>query len=70
MRIVLETKELTKHFGRIKAVNELNLTVENGQVFGILGPNGSGKTTTLGMLLGVTKLTSGSYSWFGEGDSY
>ena len=70
MSIVLETNALTKHFGRIKAVNQLDLTIGNGQVFGILGPNGSGKTTTLGMLLGVTKRTSGSYSWFGQGEGY
>lgn len=48
------------------AVNQLNLEVYNGQVFGMLGPNGSGKTTTLGMLMGVVNPTAGSYSWFGE----
>ena len=70
MSTVLETNKLTKHYGRIKAVQELDLTVESGQVFGILGPNGSGKTTTLGMLLSVVKPTSGSYSWFDSGDSH
>jgi ABC-type multidrug transport system ATPase subunit len=63
---VLSIQNLTKHFGRIKAVNELNLEVKSGQVFGMLGPNGSGKTTTLGMLMGVTNPTSGSFYWFGE----
>lgn len=57
---------LTKHFGRIRAVNDLSLQVNRGQVFGMLGPNGSGKTTTLGMLMGVVNPTSGSFSWFGE----
>lgn len=47
-------------------MNELNLEVKSGQVFGVLGPNGSGKTTTLGMLMGVTNPTSGSFYWFGE----
>ena len=40
--------------------------MKRGQVFGMLGPNGSGKTTTLGMLMGVTNPTSGSFSWFGQ----
>ncbi len=66
METVLTISNLTKHFGRIKAVNQLNLQVLRGQVFGMLGPNGSGKTTTLGMLMGVTNPTSGDFSWFGE----
>ena len=48
------------------AVNNLNLEVYQGQVFGMLGPNGSGKTTTLGMLMGVVNSTAGEYRWFGE----
>jgi ABC-type multidrug transport system ATPase subunit len=63
---VLSISNLTKHFGRIKAVNNLNLQVQRGQVFGMLGPNGSGKTTTLGMLVGVINPTAGEFSWFGE----
>jgi ABC-2 type transport system ATP-binding protein len=63
---VLSIKGLTKNFGRLRAVNNLNLEVAAGQVFGMLGPNGSGKTTTLGMLMGVINSTSGSFSWFGE----
>jgi ABC-type multidrug transport system ATPase subunit len=63
---VLSIADLTKHFGRIKAVNNINLSVMPGQVFGMLGPNGSGKTTTLGMLMGVVNPTSGTFSWFGE----
>jgi ABC-2 type transport system ATP-binding protein len=70
MSTVLEINQLTKHFGRIKAVQELDLKIEAGQVFGILGPNGSGKTTTLGMLLGVTKRTAGTFSWFEQGDGH
>jgi ABC-type multidrug transport system ATPase subunit len=63
---VLSISNLTKKFGRLTAVNNLNLEVKRGQVFGMLGPNGSGKTTTLGMLMSVINPTSGSYSWFGE----
>lgn len=66
MATVLSIQNLTKHFGKIKAVNDLNLEVQSGQVFGMLGPNGSGKTTTLGMLMGVTNPTSGKFFWFGE----
>ncbi len=66
MKTVLSIQDLTKHFGRIKAVNHLNLEVKSGQVFGMLGPNGSGKTTTLGMLMGVTNPTEGKFFWFGE----
>lgn len=66
METVLSIHNLTKQFGRLTAVNNLNLEVQRGQVFGMLGPNGSGKTTTLGMLMSVINPTSGSYSWFGE----
>lgn len=66
MQPVLEINGLTKKFGRLCAVNNLNLRVEGGQVFGMLGPNGSGKTTTLGMLMSVVNPTSGTYRWFGE----
>jgi ABC-type multidrug transport system ATPase subunit len=66
LEAVLSIKNLTKHFGRIKAVNNLSLEVKAGQVFGMLGPNGSGKTTTLGMLMGVVNPTAGEFSWFGE----
>jgi ABC-type multidrug transport system ATPase subunit len=66
LEAVLSIKNLTKHFGRIKAVNNLSLEVKAGQVFGMLGPNGSGKTTTLGMLMGVVNPTVGEFSWFGE----
>ncbi|MEN8248538.1 MAG: ATP-binding cassette domain-containing protein [Bacteroidota bacterium] len=66
METILQTKGLTKHYGRIKAVDGLDLEIKKGMVFGILGPNGSGKTTTLGMILDVTNRTSGEYFWFGE----
>ena len=66
METVLSISNLTKTFGRIKAVTNLNLEVKAGQVFGMLGPNGSGKTTTLGMLMGVVNPVAGSFTWFGE----
>ncbi|HOW24625.1 MAG TPA: ABC transporter ATP-binding protein [Bacteroidales bacterium] len=67
---ILSIQNLTKHYGRIHAVNELTLEVNKGEVYGILGPNGSGKTTTLGMILDVVNPTSGTYSWFGQPPSH
>lgn len=66
---VLEIKNLTKKFGSLTAVDDLNLTVEKGNVYGLLGPNGSGKSTTLGMVLNVVNPTSGHWKWFGKDPS-
>jgi len=60
MSAVVETKDLTKRYRETLAVNALNLTIEEGEVFGFLGPNGAGKTTTILMLLGLTEPTSGN----------
>jgi ABC-type multidrug transport system ATPase subunit len=49
---VFETSKLTKRYGATVALDELDLSVEQGEVFGFLGPNGAGKTTTLRLLLG------------------
>ncbi len=64
-KFVIETSSLTKRYGRITAVDDLSMQVPRGHVFGLLGPNGSGKTTTMGMLLGLVKPTSGTFSIFG-----
>ncbi len=61
---VLEINQLTKKYGAITAVNQLSLKVKAGQILGILGPNGSGKTTTLGCILGIIRPTSGDFTWF------
>lgn len=66
MKNILSIHQLSKRYGRIQAVNQLSLEVIKGQVFGILGPNGSGKTTTLGMVLDLIRPDSGSFQWFGE----
>lgn len=66
MKTVLQTSGLTKYYGALNALDDLSLTIEKGAVYGFLGPNGSGKTTSLGILLGVIHQTSGSYEWFGE----
>lgn len=62
---IIEVKHLTKHFGDIKAVNDLSFTVEAGQVYGFLGQNGAGKSTTIRMLLTLIKPSSGSIEIFG-----
>ena len=69
---VLQINGLTKRYGSITALNELTLTIEAGNIYGLLGPNGSGKTTTLGIILGILGQTSGDFEWFdGEyGDKY
>ena len=64
--LVVQTDRLTKRFGKITAVDDLSMEVHRGHVYGLLGPNGSGKTTTMGMLLGVLKPTAGSFSLFGS----
>jgi len=57
---IIETQELTKYYKEVKALDHLNLTVFEGEIFGYLGPNGSGKTTTLLALMGLTVPTSGT----------
>ena len=63
---ILETNKLTKQYKRLTALNQLDFDIQKGMVFGLLGPNGSGKTTTLGILLSVLKATSGTFKWFGQ----
>jgi ABC-2 type transport system ATP-binding protein len=62
--LVLKTINLSKRFRQRWAVNDLNLTVERGQIFGFLGPNGAGKSTTIRMLLGLIKPSRGSFEFF------
>jgi ABC-2 type transport system ATP-binding protein len=65
-QVVLRTERLSKQFGKLTAVQNLNLEVQRGDVFGLLGPNGSGKTTTLRMLLGLIWPTDGQIYLFGD----
>lgn len=64
--LIIETKKLTKIYGKQKSVFELSLHVRRGRIYGLLGRNGAGKTTTMKMLLGLTKPTSGKIRIFGE----
>jgi ABC-2 type transport system ATP-binding protein len=66
MANVLTINNLVKNYGKFNAVKQLTLEIEEGTVYGLLGPNGSGKTTTLGVILDVLKKTSGEYTWFGK----
>ena len=66
---VIQTDRLTKRYGDILAVDELSIQVRRGHVYGLLGPNGSGKTTTMGMLLGLLTPTSGAFTLFGDSDN-
>ncbi|WP_235917367.1 ABC transporter ATP-binding protein [Hymenobacter busanensis] len=62
---VLDFDNLTKRYGRTTALRELTLSIPEGSVYGLLGPNGSGKTTTLGLALGVLQPSGGTVRWFG-----
>ncbi|KRE74440.1 ABC transporter ATP-binding protein [Arthrobacter sp. Soil762] len=65
MDTIIQTVELHKHFGRVRALDGLNLEVQRGEIHGFLGPNGAGKSTTLRILLGLAKATSGTASVLG-----
>ena len=69
MQNILSLNNITKYYGRIRALNNVSFEVPEGCVFGILGPNGSGKTTLLGIVMDVLKASGGNYSWFGEPSS-
>lgn len=65
-RTVIGASRLTKHFGPVRAVEDLDLSVRRGEIFGYLGPNGAGKTTTIRMLLDFLRPTSGEVSVLGR----
>ena len=63
---VIETKGLTKYYGKSRGIIDLNLSVTEGEFFGFIGPNGAGKSTTIRTLLGLIKKSSGSAEIFGR----
>ena len=65
-KYVIETKNLTKQYGTQKSVANLNIHVQKGRIYGLLGRNGAGKTTTMKMLLGLTQPTSGKVTIWGK----
>ena len=70
MSEILKITSLSKRYKNIIAIQDVSLNIEKGQVYGILGPNGSGKTTTLSILTGIIHADSGTYQWFGEKPSH
>ena len=63
---IIETKKLTKYYGKSLGITDVDLVVEEGEIFGFIGPNGAGKSTTIRTLLGLIHPTSGSATIFGK----
>ncbi len=66
MEEILSIHGLTKSYKNVRAIHNLELEIVEGQAYGILGPNGSGKTTTLSIVTGIIRQESGYYQWFGQ----
>jgi ABC-2 type transport system ATP-binding protein len=66
MKEILTIQGLSKSYKHIQAIRSLDLQISEGQAYGILGPNGSGKTTTLSIVTGIIRQDSGHFNWFGE----
>ena len=66
MEYILETKDLTKVYGQKEAARDVNLHIKEGQIYGLIGRNGAGKTTIMRMISGLSRPTRGSYSLFGK----
>jgi len=65
MTVVIKTQDLSKTYGDVKAVDHVNISIDEGALFGLLGPNGSGKTTMIKMLTGQTRPTGGTSTVLG-----
>ena len=66
MEKVIEIENLTKSYGKFKAIDDLSIYVEKGKIFGLLGPNGSGKSTTINCILSLLNFEKGSIKIFGK----
>lgn len=66
MSTIIEIKDLTKAYGKHRGIEHVNLSIEEGEIFGFIGPNGAGKSTTIRTLLGLIHPTSGSATIFGK----
>lgn len=64
--IILSTKDLTKKYGNVTAVEQVNLNIKKGRIYGLLGRNGAGKTTIMKMILGLISISSGEINVFGK----
>ena len=65
MEYILETNGLEKRYGHFKAINNLNMHIPKGSIYGLVGKNGAGKTTLIRVLCGLQKPTSGTYTLYG-----
>lgn len=65
-RVILTTEVLSKSFGALQAIKDVDFTVESGKIKGLIGPNGAGKTTLFNLITGYTKKTSGTVLFYGE----
>ena len=63
---LIETRKLTKHYGKSRGIDSLDMKVEEGEFFGFIGPNGAGKSTTIRTLLGLIRPTSGEFTIMGK----
>jgi len=63
--VIIETKKLTKYYGKSRGIIDVDLSIEEGEIFGFIGPNGAGKSTTIRLLLSLIKPSSGSATIFG-----
>ncbi|ALI98214.1 ABC transporter ATP-binding protein [Rufibacter tibetensis] len=66
MADILTIQGLSKRYGTVQALDQLSINVPEGSIYGLLGPNGSGKTTTLGIVLDVINASAGTFQWFGQ----
>jgi ABC-2 type transport system ATP-binding protein len=66
LNTILNINGISKSYGNVIALNNLSLQINRGEIYGILGPNGSGKTTTLGIILDVINADAGSFEWYGK----
>ena len=66
MEKIIEIQNLTKSYGKFKAIDNLSLYVEKGKIFGLLGPNGSGKSTTINCILSLLNYEKGNIKIFGK----
>mgnify|MGYP000079480850 CR=1 FL=1 len=66
MNNAIKIENLTKYYGKFKALSSLNIHVKSGEIYAFIGPNGSGKTTTIRILLGMLNPTEGSVEVLGK----